>query len=119
MFLMMPVVNTIVRVQQEAADMYGLDAAGQADEFARAALHLSEYRKMEPGPLEEAIFDHPSGRTRIYSAMRWKADSSGDLDAALDRSGRRGRAGRHPGDGNAAAVTTREHPAARKLEPGC
>jgi STE24 endopeptidase len=30
---------------------------------------------MEPGPLEEAIFfDHPSGRTRIFSAMRWKAE---------------------------------------------
>jgi hypothetical protein len=30
---------------------------------------------MEPGPLEEALFyDHPSGRTRILSSMRWKAE---------------------------------------------
>jgi STE24 endopeptidase len=31
---------------------------------------------MSPGPVEEWIFyDHPSGRARIYSAMRWKAES--------------------------------------------
>jgi len=31
---------------------------------------------MSPGPLEEWIFyDHPSGRTRIYNAMRWKAEN--------------------------------------------
>ena len=33
-------------------------------------------RKARPGPLEEWIFfDHPSGRTRIYNAMRWKAEN--------------------------------------------
>jgi len=37
---------------------------------------LSEYRKMEPTPLEEWIFyDHPSGATRIRTAMRWKAEN--------------------------------------------
>ena len=37
-----------------------------------------EYRKLAPGPIEEIIFfDHPSGRTRIYSAMRWKAENLG------------------------------------------
>jgi hypothetical protein len=36
-----------------------------------AAAKLSEYRKLNPGPLEEWIFyDHPSGRVRIYTAMR-------------------------------------------------
>ena len=57
------------------ADIFGINASGQPDGFAQAALHLSEYRKMEPGRLEEILFfDHPSGRTRIYSAMRWKAE---------------------------------------------
>jgi STE24 endopeptidase len=38
-------------------------------------LKLSEYRKLEPGPVEEFVFfDHPSGRTRIFTAMRWKAE---------------------------------------------
>jgi STE24 endopeptidase len=30
---------------------------------------------MEPGRLEEILlYDHPSGRTRIFAAMRWKAE---------------------------------------------
>ena len=34
------------------------------------------YRKLDPAPLEELLFfDHPSGRTRIYAAMRWKAEN--------------------------------------------
>ena len=41
----------------------------------QAALHLSEYRKLEPGRFEEMFFfDHPSGHTRIFNAMRWKAE---------------------------------------------
>jgi STE24 endopeptidase len=36
-------------------------------------LKLAEYRKTEPGPLEEFIFfDHPSARSRIMAAMRWR-----------------------------------------------
>jgi STE24 endopeptidase len=36
---------------------------------------LGEYRKLDPGPIEEFLFyDHPSGRTRITAAMRWKAE---------------------------------------------
>ena len=75
LFVLTPVVNTLSRTAEYEADMFGLNAAGQPDGFARAALHLSDYRKLEPGPLEEAIFyDHPSGRTRIGAAMRWKAE---------------------------------------------
>jgi STE24 endopeptidase len=75
MFVMTPAVNTIIRVAELEADLYGLNAARQPDGFARVALELSAYRKLEPGPIEEAIFyDHPSGRTRILTAMRWKAE---------------------------------------------
>jgi len=39
------------------------------------ALKLGEYRKLSPSPLEEWLFfDHPSGRSRILMAMRWKAE---------------------------------------------
>jgi STE24 endopeptidase len=56
--------------------MYGLNASRQPDGFAQAAIHLGEYRKMKPGPVEEWIFfDHPSGYNRIYAAMRWKAEN--------------------------------------------
>ena len=75
-FLLTPVMNTLIRTQEYEADIFGLNTARQPDGFAEAALLLSEYRKLDPGALEEILFfDHPSGRTRIYSAMRWKAEN--------------------------------------------
>jgi STE24 endopeptidase len=75
-FVSTPIMNTFVRTQEYEADMYGLNASRQPDGFAQAAIHLGEYRKMSPGPVEEWIFfDHPSGRNRIYAAMRWKAEN--------------------------------------------
>jgi STE24 endopeptidase len=74
-FVLTPVTNGIVRTQEYEADLFGLNAAQQPDGFAQIALKLSEYRKLDPTPLEELLFyDHPSGRTRIYTAMRWKAE---------------------------------------------
>jgi STE24 endopeptidase len=71
-----PFLNTHVRTTEHEADMYGLNASRQPDGFAQAAIHLGEYRKMNPGPVEEWIFfDHPSGRNRIHDAMRWKAEN--------------------------------------------
>jgi STE24 endopeptidase len=75
-FVITPVMNTSTRTQEYEADMYGLNTSRQPDGFAQAAIHLGEYRKMNPGPIEEWIFfDHPSGRNRIYAAMRWKAEN--------------------------------------------
>ena len=74
-FLTTPVANTITRTMEFEADMYGLNAARQPDGEANVDLLLGEYRKMDPGPVEEFLFyDHPSGRTRITAAMRWKAE---------------------------------------------
>src|SRR6476620_3532359 len=71
-FVAGPLLATFTRTQEAEADMFGLNASRQADGFAQAALKLSEYRKLDPGQLEEIIFyDHPSGRNRIYRAMRW------------------------------------------------
>ena len=78
MFLATPVFNTIIRTSEQEADMFGLNAARQPDGFASTAIKLSEYRKIDPTPLEEIIFfDHPSGHTRVQSAMRWKAEHLG------------------------------------------
>jgi STE24 endopeptidase len=75
-FVTTPVGNTITRTMEFEADMYGLNAARQPDGEANVDLLLGEYRKMEPGPIEEFLFfDHPSGRTRITAAMRWKAEN--------------------------------------------
>ena len=83
LFVLTPIGNTIVRTQEYEADVFGLNAARQPDGFARAALLLSEYRKMEPSPIEEFIFfDHPSGHTRIFTAMRWKAENPSTWSAA-------------------------------------
>jgi STE24 endopeptidase len=78
LFLLTPVLNTYVRTTEAAADIFGLNAARQPDGFALIALKLAEYRKLDPGPLEEALwFDHPSGRARIRMAMQWKAAELG------------------------------------------
>ncbi len=75
-FVLTPILNTYIRTAEQEADMYGLNASRQPDGFAQAAIHLGEYRKMSPGPIEEWIFfDHPSGRHRINNAMRWKAEN--------------------------------------------
>jgi STE24 endopeptidase len=75
-FVITPVTNTFIRAEEYEADMYGLNASRQPDGAAQGAIHLGEYRKMNPGPIEEWIFfDHPSGRNRIYAAMRWKAEN--------------------------------------------
>src|SRR3984885_8434759 len=74
-FCMTPVTNTITRTMEYEADMYGLNAARQPDGEANVDLMLGEYRKLDPGAIEEVVFfDHPSGRTRITAAMRWKAE---------------------------------------------
>lgn len=81
MLLATPVSNTITRTVEAQADIFGLNAVRKPDGFAQAALMLSEYRKLDPGPLEEFVFyDHPSGRARIAMSMRWKAEHLEDLD---------------------------------------
>jgi STE24 endopeptidase len=81
LFLATPVTNTMSRVIEYQADIFGLDAVRKPDAFASAMLKLSTYRKLEPGKWEEVIFyDHPSGRTRIAMAMRWKKEHIGDSD---------------------------------------
>lgn len=70
-----PVTNSIIRFHESQADIFGLNAARAPDGFARSALRLGAYRKLDPGPIEEAIFyDHPSGATRIRMAMQWKSE---------------------------------------------
>ena len=75
LFLTTPIGNTVTRTMEFEADMYGLNAAQQPDGEANVDMMLGEYRKLDPGPMEEFIFyDHPSGRTRITAAMLWKAE---------------------------------------------
>jgi len=75
-FLATPAQNILTRVNESDADAFGLDAAKEPDGFAAVSMRLSEYRKIEPGPVEEFLFHHhPSGATRVRMAMQWKADN--------------------------------------------
>ena len=70
-----PITNTITRTAESDADAFGLNTAREPDGFALVAMKLSEYRKIEPDPLEEMVFfDHPSGATRVRMSMQWKKD---------------------------------------------
>jgi STE24 endopeptidase len=67
-----PLTNSIVRQAEAEADAFGLNAAQEPHGFAMAAMRLSTYRKLAPGPLEEIVFyDHPSGYDRVHGAMIW------------------------------------------------
>ena len=78
LFAISPVINSFTRTLEAEADLFGLNASRQPDGAAEVALKLGEYRKLAPGPLEEIIFyDHPSGRSRIDMAMRYKAENPG------------------------------------------
>ena len=79
-----PLTNTMIRVDESQADAFGLDVAQEPDGFASAAMKLSEYRKIEPGPIEELLFfDHPSGATRVRMSMQWKKDHVPDAQMVV------------------------------------
>lgn len=81
LLLATPVSNTITRTTEIQADMFGINAARKPDAFATVVLKLSAYRKLDPAPWEEFVFyDHPSGHTRIWEVMRWKAEHLNDPD---------------------------------------
>ena len=80
-----PVFNNITRFHEHQADIFGINASREPAGFAETALLLAEYRKMQPGPLERALFyTHPSGWDRIHMAMTWQANemAAGRLPAA-------------------------------------
>jgi len=67
-----PLTNSMVRQAEAEADAFGLNAAQEPHGFAMAAMRLSTYRKLQPGPLEELFFyDHPSGYERVHGSMLW------------------------------------------------
>ncbi len=85
-FVLTPLSNTAGRVTEREADAFGINTAREADGFAKVALKLGTYRKLNPGLVEEFIFfDHPSGRARIRMAMDWKAANlpAGDAGGSL------------------------------------
>jgi STE24 endopeptidase len=81
MLLATPATNTIRRTAEVQADLFGVNAVRKPDAFATVTLKRSAYSKLDPGPLEEFLFyNEPSGRSRIWEMMRWKAGHLKDTD---------------------------------------
>jgi len=81
-FFATPLLNSIIRQGEAEADAFGLNAAREPHGFAMAAMRLSTYRKIHPGPLEEIIFyDHPSGYARVHGAMQWFKENQDNATA--------------------------------------
>jgi STE24 endopeptidase len=81
-FAATPLVNSIVRQMETEADAFGLNAAREPHGFAMAAMRLSTYRKLKPGPLEEIVFyDHPSGYQRVHASMLWLRENQDNATA--------------------------------------
>lgn len=75
-FVLTPVMNNFIRSTEVEADLFAINASRQPEAFASMAVKLGEYRKLDPAPWEEWLFyDHPSGRSRIEMAMRWRAEN--------------------------------------------
>ncbi len=73
MLVTTPINNTLVRTQEIEADRFGLNLSREPHGEAEADLKLTEYRKPDPGPIEEFVFfDHPSTRHRVHDAMQWR-----------------------------------------------
>ncbi|MCK9684956.1 M48 family metallopeptidase [Scleromatobacter humisilvae] len=73
MFVTTPITNTLTRTQEIEADRFGLNLAREPHGEAEVDLKLTEYRKPDPGPIEEFVFfDHPSTRHRVHDAMQWR-----------------------------------------------
>lgn len=115
-FLLTPVLNTTTRVEEAEADLFGINASGQPDGEAQTDLKLGEYRKLDPSPLEEFLFfDHPSGRSRILMAMKWKAEHLAEAEVNARRAAERDRErGWSP---ERAKAWAREHEPRRETQP--
>ena len=64
--------NTLIRTQEIEADRFRLNAGRAPESFASVAMKLSQYRAERMG--RDDFFDHPSGHSRVETAMRWKAE---------------------------------------------
>ncbi|HEX4096365.1 MAG TPA: M48 family metalloprotease [Caulobacteraceae bacterium] len=66
--------HAFIRWINVRADQYSLDHAKEPDGLALALLDEWRGEAVDPSPLQEALFyDHPSLKSRIEHAMRWKA----------------------------------------------
>jgi len=74
-FISLPIANSISREQEAEADIFGINASRQPLGLADFMLRDADAANLDPSPIEEWLFyDHPSARSRIETAMRWRAE---------------------------------------------
>jgi len=85
--LAQPMVNTLSRLHETAADRYSLETVDLPDALASALVKTAEYRDPRPHPVQEAFFyKHPSVERRVRAAMEWKAAHGTTDERAVPRS---------------------------------
>jgi STE24 endopeptidase len=74
-YVALPLNYGISRQQETEADLYGLNASREPLALAEYMLRDSDTWQIEPSSFEEwAFYHHPSARSRIFAAMRWRAE---------------------------------------------
>jgi STE24 endopeptidase len=74
-FISLPLSNSISREQEAEADIFGINASQQPLGLAEFLIRDADATKLDPSAVEEWLFyDHPSARSRILQAMKWRAE---------------------------------------------
>lgn len=74
-FLALPANNWFSRTYESEADLFGLNASRQPHGMAEFMIHDADTSRLDPSTLDVALFyTHPSEKSRIETAMRWRAE---------------------------------------------
>ncbi|MBL8549656.1 MAG: M48 family metalloprotease [Hyphomonadaceae bacterium] len=78
-FASLPVTNAYSRWQEHQADLYGLNASQEPHGMAEFMIHDADTARLSPTPLDVFLFySHPSDKSRVETAMRWRAEHLND-----------------------------------------
>ncbi len=73
-FLSQPAMDAFSRWQEARADTYGLNLSREPNGMAEFMIHNADTQTLNPSPVEVfLLYDHPSDRSRVEAAMRWRA----------------------------------------------
>jgi STE24 endopeptidase len=76
-FVSQPLSNSLSRMLEHQADLFGLNASWEPHGMAEFMIHDADRTRLQPGSLEYALFyDHPSDIERIGVAMQWRAENA-------------------------------------------